>query len=298
MKFASVDIGSNAVRLLLSQALNNGGDPFFSKDSLVRIPIRLGEDVFTEGFISEEKREKLVTAMTGFKYMIDAYRPVDFMACATAAMREATNGKDIIGEIKERSGMDIQIISGKREAQIICSSHIEQQLSSSERSYLNIDVGGGSTEITLFSQDRVIISESFNIGAVRILKNRVTDHQWNIMRSWIKEYVKTHDRSLEAIGSGGNINKLYKFSGKKGQTYLSYKKVQQIFNYLNSFSFDERVRTLKLHTDRADVIIPATATFIKVMKWANIKKIHVPQIGLADGIVRVLYEKHNTKQEF
>lgn len=298
MKFASVDIGSNAVRLLLSQALNNGGDPFFSKDSLVRIPIRLGEDVFTEGSISEEKREKLVTAMVGFKYMVDAYKPVDFMACATAAMREATNGQEIISEIKERSGMEIHIISGKKEAEIICSSHIEQQLPSSERSYLNIDVGGGSTEITLFSQNKVIISESFNIGAVRILKNRVTDHQWHVMKSWIKEYVRTHDRSLEAIGSGGNINKLYKFSGKKGQTHLSYKRVEDIFNFLNSFSFDERVRILKLHTDRADVIIPATATFLKVMKWANIKKIHVPQIGLADGIVRMLYEKYNTKQAF
>lgn len=298
MKFASVDIGSNAVRLLLSQALNNGGDPFFSKDSLVRIPIRLGEDVFTEGFVSDEKREKLVTAMIGFKYMIDAYKPVDFMACATAAMREATNGQEIINEIKEKSGMEIEAIQGRKEAEIICSSHIEQHLSSSEKSYLNIDVGGGSTEITLFSDNKVIISESFNIGAVRIIKNRVTDHQWKVMKSWIKEYVKTHDHSLEAIGSGGNINKLYKFAGKKNQTYLSYKKVRQIFNYLDSFSFDDRVRILKLHTDRADVIIPATATFLKIMKWANIRKIHVPQIGLADGIVRMLYEKHNTKQEF
>lgn len=297
MKFASVDIGSNAVRLLLAQVLNNGR-PFFSKDSLVRIPIRLGEDAFTDGVISDEKREKLVTAMIGFKYIIDAYKPVDFMACATAAMREASNSEDIISEIKEKSGIELEVINGRKEAEIICSNHIEQNLSSTGKSYLHIDVGGGSTEMTLFSKGKTIVSESFNIGAVRIIKEKVTENHWNTMKSWVKEQVKRHDRPIEAIGSGGNINKIYKFAGKKDQTYMSYKRVEKIFNYLNSFSFDERIRILNLHTDRADVIIPAASTFLKIMKWGKIEKIHVPQIGLADGLVRSLYQKHNVKQEF
>ncbi|MGD9732300.1 MAG: Ppx/GppA phosphatase family protein, partial [Desulfamplus sp.] len=284
-------------RLLLAQVLNNGR-PFFSKDSLVRIPIRLGEDAFTDGVISDEKREKLVTAMIGFKYIIDAYKPVDFMACATAAMREASNSEDIIAEIKEKSGIELEVINGRKEAEIICSNHIEQNLSSTGKSYLHIDVGGGSTEMTLFSKGKTIVSESFNIGAVRIIKEKVTENHWNTMKSWVKEQVKRHDRPIEAIGSGGNINKIYKFAGKKDQTYMSYKRVEKIFNYLNSFSFDERVRILNLHTDRADVIIPAASTFLKIMKWGKIEKIHVPQIGLADGLVRSLYQKHNVKQEF
>ncbi|MBF0210015.1 MAG: exopolyphosphatase [Desulfamplus sp.] len=297
MKFASIDIGSNAVRLLLAQVLSNC-TPFFSKDSLLRIPIRLGEDVFTDGVISDEKREKLVTAMVGFKYMIEAYKPVDFMACATAAMREASNSQEIVDEIKEKSGIELQVIDGRKEAEIICSNHIEKHLSDTGKSYLHIDVGGGSTEMTFFCKGKIIISESFNIGAVRIIQNKVTESNWSDMKLWVKEQVKKHDRPIEAIGTGGNINKLYKFAGKKDQTYLSIKKVEKIFNYLNSFSFDERVRILNLHTDRADVIIPASSTFIKIMKWADIKKIHVPQIGLADGLIRELYEKHNVKQDF
>jgi len=297
LKFASIDIGSNAVRLLLAQVLSNGR-PFFSKDSLVRIPIRLGEDAFTDGVISEEKKEKLITAMIGFKYIIDAYKPLDYMGCATAAMREASNSQEIIDEIKEKSGIELKVISGRQEAEIICSNHIAQNLSSTGKSYLHIDVGGGSTEMTLFYKNRTIVSESFNIGAVRIIKEKVSQIEWDIMKSWIKEQVKKHDRPIEAIGSGGNINKLYKFAGKKDQTYLSRRKVEKIFNYLNSFSYDERVRILNLHTDRADVIIPAASTFLKIMKWADIEKIHVPQIGLADGLIRNLYEKHNVKQEF
>jgi len=297
VKFASIDIGSNAVRLLLSQVLSNGC-PFFSKDSLVRIPIRLGEDSFMDGLISEEKKEKLIATLIGFKYMIDAYKPVDFIACATAAMREAVNGQEILSEIKEKSGIDVQIINGCKEAEIICASHIENNLSSSDTSYLYIDVGGGSTEMTLFSKNEANISESLNIGAVRIINNRVNDSQWDTMKRWVKEYIKPHEKSVEAIGSGGSINKLYKFSGKKEQTHLSYKKTEKIFNYLNSFSFDERVRMLNLHTDRADVIIPAVSIFLKIMRWAKIKKIHVPQIGLADGLIRILYEKHNKKQTF
>jgi len=296
LKFASIDIGSNAVRLLLAQVLNNTGKPFVSKDSLIRIPIRLGEDSFTNQLISDEKREKLVSAMIGFKYLIEAYKPVDFTAYATSAMREAGNSQEIVQEIREKSGIEIEIVNGQKEAETICTNHIEQYLSS-DSSYLYIDVGGGSTEMTLFANHQAVISESFNIGAVRIINDRVSSEQWDSMKKWIKENIGNYGEA-EAIGSGGNINKLYKFAGKKEQTSLSYKKVGKIYKYLSSFSYDERVRILNIHTDRADVIIPATNIFLKIMKWAKIKKIHVPQFGLSDGLIRILYEKHNRKQEF
>ncbi len=296
MKFASIDIGSNAVRLLLAQVLNNTGKPFISKDSLIRIPIRLGEDSFTNQLISDEKREKLVSAMIGFRHLIEAYKPVDFAAYATAAMREARNSQEIIQEIREKSGIEIEVVNGQKEAETICSNQIEKYLSSAS-AYLYIDVGGGSTEMTLFSNHQAVISESFNIGAVRIINNRVSSDQWDSMKKWIKENIGKYGEA-EAIGSGGNINKLYKFAGKKEQTFLSYKKVGKIYKYLSSFSYDERVRTLNIHTDRADVIIPATNIFLKIMKWAKIKKIYVPQFGLSDGLIRILYRKHNQKQEF
>lgn len=297
MKLASIDIGSNAVRLLLTQVLYNH-QPFFSKDALIRIPIRLGEDAFIDGSISDEKREKLVTTMIGFKYLIEAYKPLDIKACATAAMREASNGSEIVNDIKEKAGIDVEIITGCKEAEIICGSHMEKKFFSPDTTYLFIDVGGGSTEMTLFSDNKPVISESFNIGAVRIIKKRVNDSHWDMMKAWIKEHVKPHGKVLEAIGSGGNINKLYKFSGKKEQTFLTYKKIKKIHTYLNSFTCEERIRVLNLHMDRADVIIPAVGIFLKIMKWAKVSTIHVPQIGLADGLIRGLYESHNTRQLF
>jgi len=295
VKFASIDIGSNAVRLFLAQVLNNG-NPFVSKDSLIRIPVRLGEDTFINGSISEEKKEKLITMMIGFKYLIEAYKPVDFMACATSAMREAQNAESIIKEIRDKSGVEIIVLDGKKEAEIICSGNIKSILPS-YKSYLYIDVGGGSTEMTLFSNKRAVISESFKIGTVRMINNRVKTAEWASLKGWIKEYTNKY-QPVEAIGSGGNINKLYKLSGKSKQTYLSYNKVKKIYGFLDSFSYDQRIRVLNLHADRADVIIPATTIFLKIMKWASVSKIHVPQFGLSDGIIRVLYNKHDTKQAF
>jgi len=292
MRFASIDIGSNAVRLMLCRVLNNG-KPFFSKDSLVRMAIRLGEDSFTNQLISEEKKEQLISTMIGFKHLIKAYKPISLIACATAAMREARNAPAIIQEIREKSGIDVKIISGRVEAETLYLNHIEDYLTP-DNSYLYIDVGGGSTEMTLFSHGQVIASESFNIGSVRIISNGVSAGQWAAMKSWTKQNVGKQ-KSVRAIGSGGNINKLYKFAGKKEQTYLSYNKVKKIYSYLNSFSLEERVRNLRLHTDRADVILPATNIFLRIMKWGGIDKIYVPQFGLADGLIRILYQ--NTIEE-
>jgi len=291
MKFAAVDVGSNAVRLLFTRVFQSDFNaPFFKKDSLIRMPIRLGDDAFSHKVISEEKKQKIIRTMIGFKHLIDAYQPLDFMACATSAMREANNGMEIVEEIKQTSGIDIQIVPGKREAEIIYSNHIENLLDIN-KSYLYIDVGGGSTEITIFSEGKVLTSNSFKIGAIRILKNMIQEDDWKEMKSWIKSVTRKRD-NMYAIGSGGNINKLFRISRQKDNKPLKRKKLEQIAYLISQYTFDERIKKLGLRPDRADVIIPASEIYLTVMKAAKIKKIYVPQVGLADGLVHILYDKH------
>ena len=190
-KFASIDIGSNAIRLLLKRVYENNSNPVFKKDSLVRIPVRLGDDSFLKKAISEKKADKLIKSMIGFKYLIEAYNPIDFMACATSAMRDASNGQKIVNEIKRQSGIDLQIISGKQEAEVIYSNHIEKLLDKS-KSYLYIDVGGGSTELTIFSNNESIVSKSFNIGTIRLLNDIVEKHTWKEVKNWVRENTKDY----------------------------------------------------------------------------------------------------------
>ena len=291
MKFAAIDIGSNAVRLLFAQVFNNN-TVFFKKDALYRVPIRLGEDVFVNKKISDEKIDSLVNTMIAFKYLIKAYKPVDFMACATSAMREAENKDDIISEIKKQSDINVSIINGFEEANIICSNHISDKLDK-KGSYLYIDVGGGSTELTLISNNNVVKSQSFNIGTVRLLKGKVSENIWSILKSWIKENVKEIE-NLEGIGSGGNINKVFKMSETKSGKPISYQKIKKIYKELDKFSFKERIKIVGLRPDRADVIIPAMDIYLFIMKLAKIKKLHVPEIGLSDGIIHLLYDKQKS----
>lgn len=291
-KFASIDIGSNAIRLLLKRVYDNGSNPVFKKDSLVRIPVRLGDDSFMKKTISDKKADKLIKSMIGFKYLIEAYNPIDFMACATSAMRDASNGQKIVNEIKKQSGIDLQIISGKQEAEVIYSNHIEELLDKN-KSYLYIDVGGGSTELTIFSNSESIVSKSFNIGTIRLLNNIVDKQTWKEVKYWVKENTKDYS-SMLGIGSGGNINKLFRMSRLKEREPLPYSKIEEMYNYVKDYSIEERIKVLRMRRDRADVIIPATEIFMSVMKWANIEHIFVPQIGLADGIIHVLYEKYKS----
>ncbi len=294
MKFAAIDIGSNAVRLLFIQVFENGDGAYFKKDALFRVPIRLGEDVFVEQKISAEKAHSLVEAMIAFRHLIEAYQPIDFMACATSAMREAQNGSQVVAEIKKQADIDIEIISGQREADLIYLNHIAENLNP-KKSYLYIDVGGGSTEVTLFAKGGIVGSHSFNLGTVRILKNLDTSEEWDKLKTWLKEQSQTY-RQIVAIGSGGNINKIFSLSRKKEGKPLSYRKMKNIYELLNSYSYEDRIKFMRLRPDRADVIIPASKIFLSIMKWGNIKKIYVPQIGLADGIVHMLYEKHRRSQ--
>ncbi|WP_407355847.1 Ppx/GppA phosphatase family protein [Methanolobus sp. WCC5] len=291
MRFAAIDVGSNAVRLLLSRVDSEGIEPIYEKISFMRMPIRLGEDAFVHNNISQEKISRLVDTMTGFRYLMDAYEPIDYMACATSAMREADNRNEIISMVKERSGIDLNVISGRKEAKIIYSNRIEKVLGSSDSTYLHIDVGGGSTELILFREKEVFAYRSFNIGTIRMLEGIVTKDDWKEMKEWVKSVTRKHMPDY-AIGSGGNISKLFRMAGKKEGALISDTDIKDLNTYLKGFTLEQRITKLGLRPDRADVIVPASRIYYSVMKWGNINTMHVPQLGLADGIIHVLYNKH------
>ena len=290
MIFAAVDIGSNAMRLLFCRAYDLAGKPHFSKEELIRLPIRLGEDVFLNGKISPKKADKLVTAMRGFHELIKVYEVDGYRAVATSAMRDASNSSEVIERIKNETGLQVEIIDGKLEAQLVFSNHIEEMLNP-RHAYLYIDVGGGSTELTLYSNQKVIAAKSFNIGTVRMLLNKVEKDEWDNMRDWLKKNTNGI-KPLHAIGSGGNINKIFKMTKKQNEN-LSYQKLKAVHEMLNSYTLQERIDVLGLKPDRADVIVHASKIFTTIMKTADIEDIFVPQIGLSDGIVHDLYEKHS-----
>jgi exopolyphosphatase/guanosine-5'-triphosphate,3'-diphosphate pyrophosphatase len=291
LRFASIDIGSNAIRLLLCNVFEvSKTETIFKKSSLVRIPLRLGEDSFLKHEISEEKIEKLVQTMQAFKYLIRVHDVIAYRACATSAMREASNSKEILSRVKKESGINIEIIDGKTEAEIICSNSLSQKLHP-EKSYLYIDVGGGSTELTLFSNNKMVASRSFNIGTLRILHGQIHEADWLLLKKWLKETVKNHPH-IQAIGSGGNINKLYSMTRKKDSKRIDQAKLRHIYLFLKKHSYLERINKLGLNPDRADVILPACEIFLFIMKNAGVKKMMVPEIGVSDGIVHLLYKNY------
>ncbi len=287
-KYAAIDIGSNAMRLLVANIVEQKGKPAqFSKSSLVRVPIRLGQDAFTVGEISEENIDRMTDAIKAYSLLMKVHKVEKYMACATSAMREALNGEDIVAYIKKKTGVKIHIIDGKKEAKIIASTDLHHLLKTDE-TYLYVDVGGGSTEFTLFSEGKMITSKSFKAGTVRFLNNQVTDSVWIEIEKWIKTNTKDY-KNVALIGSGGNINKLFKMSGKSQEKPLTLSYVQSQFNTLNKMTYEERVSDLGLNADRADVIIPASKIYLNAMKWSRSKQIYVPKIGLSDGIIKALY---------
>ena len=290
MKYASIDIGSNAVRLLFMRVFEDTPQTFYKKDALFRVPIRLGEDAFIRKEISPEKEESLLNTMIAFKHLIKAYQPVSFMACATSAIREAGNGRRVVDRIEKATEIKIEIIDGSREADIIYSNKIAETMSK-EGQYLYIDVGGGSTELTILSKDGIADSNSYSIGTVRMLAEQVAPSEWENMKNWLKA-IRKKNESIYGIGSGGNINKIYNLTSRKTGKPISAKKLATIDEQLSAYTYEERMRVFGLRPDRADVIIPATKIYLSVMKWAGIKKLYVPQIGLSDGIIHVLHEKY------
>lgn len=287
-KYAAIDIGSNAVRLLISNIIEEGGKPVkFKKSSLVRVPIRLGSDVFLNNNISTENTERLLDTMMAFKLLMKSHKVERYKACATSAMREALNGKDIAELIFEQSTIDIDIINGEEEAAIIAATDL-QEFINKDRTYLYVDVGGGSTEFTVIHNGEQIASGSFKIGTVRLLNDIVKKKTWVNLEEWIKTNTKDFDK-VDVIGSGGNINKIFKISGKAIGKPLTYFYLSSYYKKLKSYSYEERITELELNQDRADVIIPATRIYLSAMKWSNSKHLYVPKIGLSDGIIKSLY---------
>lgn len=288
MKLAAIDIGSNAARLLISEVTEDElGIPSFNKIDLIRVPLRLGFDVFEQGTISKQKQAMIINTMLAYRYLLRAYDVQIIKACATSAMRDASNAVEVIKKVKQETGIDISVISGDEEASIIYENHIAENLDK-EHSYLYIDVGGGSTELTFFSDNKLMYKESFNIGTIRLLKNMVNEKHWDEMKDHIKQNTKSK-LPMIAIGSGGNINKIFSISKKKEGKPLTIDLLKDYYKELSNVSLEDRIKTYKLREDRADVIVPALQIYINAMRWAGIDEIYVPKIGLADGLIQHLY---------
>ncbi|HEY8934617.1 MAG TPA: phosphatase [Cyclobacteriaceae bacterium] len=292
MKLAAIDIGSNAIRFQVSSVLN-GDQVFFKKMEYVRFPLRLGHDVFSTGRISDKSIEKFKKLMRTYKLLIELYEVDDFMFCATSAMREAENGQELAKQIEEELGITINIIDGNREAEFV-NKAITSYLAND--TYLHIDVGGGSTELNLYTGGTKIKTRSFKIGSVRVLENFDQPIVWEDMEHWIKENVKKELGKVTAVGTGGNISKIFDLAMLKPGKLMPIRKVREIKAMVESYSIEDRIYQLQMNPDRADVIVPASDIYLKVMTWANAGNILVPEVGLKDGIMLFLFEK-NVKQQ-
>ncbi len=289
-KLAGIDIGSNGIRLLVANVItkSNNSNASFRKSALVRVPIRLGKDTFIKGKISEENKNRMVKAMKAFKLLMEIHGVQKYKACATSAIREAVNGQEVVAKIFKETAIEIEIIDGKKEAALIFSTDLSDMIES-DKPYLYVDVGGGSTEFTIFSNGKIANSKSFKIGTVRLLHSKKeVSYIWNDMELWINENTK-HIKKIALIGSGGNINKIFKLSGKPIDKPLSLMYMKAHYTFLKQMTYNERIFELGLNPDRADVIVPAIKIFLHAMKWSGATKIYVPKIGLADGIVKSLY---------
>lgn len=290
MKLAAIDIGSNAARLLITEVNPAGnGKADFTKINLIRIPLRLGFDAFEGGGISAEKAENLVRTVKAYKLLLDIYGVKHLKACATSAMRDAANAPAILERVKAETGIEVRIISGQEEASFVNENHIAEYMDRT-KSYLYVNVGGGSTELAFFSKGKLIFKESFNIGTIRVLRNQVKEEQWQEMKNFIKQRIKGYEPVI-AIGSGGNINKLFSLSKRKEGKSLTLEMLKDYHKEMSSFSLEERIHLYKIREDRADVIVPAMQIYISVMRWATAEEIYVPKIGLADGLIHALYQE-------
>lgn len=296
-KYAAIDIGSNAVRLLISNIIEEKGKPVrFKKSSLVRVPVRLGADVFIKEKISKTNKERMLKTMQAFSLLMQTHNVVRYKACATSAMREAKNGKQIADLVLQETGIKIDIIGGEEEAAIIAATDLQSYIDEN-KTYLYVDVGGGSTEFSVIDKGEKVSSKSFKIGTVRLLNDVVKKEAWQELEEWIKAETARFEK-IDVIGSGGNINKIFKISGKSLGKPLSYFYLTSYYNTLQTYSYEERISQLDLNQDRADVIIPATRIYLSAMKWSGAKDIFVPKIGLADGIIKSIYNdtvKSHTK---
>ncbi|WP_228851868.1 Ppx/GppA phosphatase family protein [Aegicerativicinus sediminis] len=295
-KYAAIDIGSNAVRLLVADIIEQENKPtIFRKTSLVRVPIRLGSDVFIDHTISESNKQRMVDTMLAFKLLMKSHKVQRYKACATSAMRESTNGIEVVKAVRQKSGITIDVIDGEVEAAIIAATDLKSYLIE-DKTYLYVDVGGGSTEFSVIHGGITVASKSFKVGTVRLLNDMVPNALWKELEIWIKTNTEEFEK-VDLIGSGGNINKIFKLSGKKMGRPLTYFWLTSFYNDLQNYTYDERITELDLNQDRADVIIPATRIYLSSMKWSGAKDIYVPKIGLSDGIVKSMYFNTVSSQE-
>ena len=278
------------MRLLITNIVEQEGkETQFNKSALIRVPIRLGQEAFTVGEISPENIDRMVDAINAFQLLMKVYKVEKYKACATSAMREAYNGKEVAEFIYDKTDILIDIIDGKNEAAIIASSDLHNFLRT-DQTYLYVDVGGGSSEFSLFSEGRMVASKSFKNGTVRLINNMVNEVVWEEIEKWIKSNTSDYENVI-LIGSGGNINKIFKLSGKREDKPLSYVYLSSQYQYLSSLTYEQRIAELGLNTDRADVIIPALQIYLNAMKWSGARQVFVPKIGLADGIIKAMYNE-------
>ncbi len=293
LKFAAIDIGSNGARMQISTVLEDNGLTRLKKVEYVRFPLRLGYDVFNNGRISEFNEDRMVKLMLVYQLLMELHEVEDFMACATSAMREAQNGPEIRDRLEKRTGIHIQIIDGQKEAELVNNVVVK---SLGEGQYLHIDVGGGSTELNLYRDKVKVTAKSFKLGSVRLLEGKESKTAWSKMREWIEENVNL-DEPTQAIGTGGNINKLFDLSAKISENSALRSEIQRLRDYIDSFTIDQRINKLQLNPDRADVIVPAGDIYLSAMKWSNAEIIHVPDLGLKDGMLLQLHERYIRKKK-
>lgn len=294
MKLAAVDIGSNAIRFQVSSVLDKGPRIIFKKMEYIRFPLRLGHDVFIDNRISDGSIVRFKKLMQVFRMLIELYEVDDYMACATSAMRESENGHELAREVEQELGLKINIIDGSQEADFINRAIISYL---SDASYLHIDVGGGSTELNLYFHGKKVKTQSFKIGSVRILELRDNPAAWEEMEKWIRKNVKQEYGKVTAVGTGGNISKIFDLAQLKPHRLMSLKKIREIKEMVEQHSIEDRIYKLQMNPDRADVIVPASDIYIKVMEWANAKYIQVPEVGLKDGIMLHLFQKNANRKK-
>lgn len=291
LKFAAIDIGSNAVRLLINDIIDDE-KPYFQKTSLVRLPIRLGADVFEDGKVSDTNIRRLTDTMQAYQLLMQTHGVTEYRAFATSAMREAENGKKVVRHIKEKTGVELQIIDGMLEAELLFATRVTKQLDAS-KSYLYVDVGGGSTEFTLFTDGKSRASRSFKIGTIRLLNNQISDKKWKTLKDWLSD-IKPKKKALTIIGTGGNVNKISKIINGKKQQFVSNRQLKDLYKELTTIDIEERMRRYSMRPDRADVIVPAARIFTTVMAVTDAKELFVPKVGLSDGMIRWMYRKRKS----
>ena len=285
-KYAAIDIGSNALRLLISNVIEYRKETITLKNSLIRVPIRLGQDAFTSGKISRNNIKQITRSMRAFKNLMKVHNVKNYLAFATAALREAKNGEEVIDRVKNKTGISIQIIDGEKEAKIISNTNVFRGVHP-KKTILYIDVGGGSTELSIIKNKKVLKSISLKIGTVRLLNDGVDSETWIMAKKWVTTNTRPFT-NIFLLGTGGNINKLHKISNIKENKPITYNKLRKIYENLKSLSYEERIIKFALNQDRSDVIIPATELFLKIFEWSGAREVYVPKVGLSDGMIKEL----------